>query len=167
MKRSDEIFSRTVWPWSLHPQSTLLSIWEYIVVATVMYVAVLYPYRLVFGSFPQHVTVAGIIINCVYILDVIIQTLTSIEAGNGNMHCNLSCLVLKLFSDSSVILSEVPEIFMMRLRSFQYVLDIIAALPLVYIARILSMTKDKNIISLLSASRLFKIQRVGLLPYHL
>lgn len=92
MKHSDEIFSRTVWPWSMHPQSPLLSIWEYTVVATVMYVAIVYPYRLVFASFPQHVTVAGIIINCVYILDVIIQTLTSIETGNGNTHYHLYLL---------------------------------------------------------------------------
>lgn len=83
MKHSDDIFSRTVWPWSLHPESSLLSIWEYIVVGTVLTVAVLYPYRLVYGSFPAHATIIGIIISVVYILDAIVQTLTSIETGNG------------------------------------------------------------------------------------
>lgn len=83
MKHSDDVFSRTVWPWSLRPQSTLLSIWEYIVVVAVMFVTITYPYMLVFGTFPAGVSVPGILVVCVYILDVIIQTLTSIETGNG------------------------------------------------------------------------------------
>lgn len=83
MKHSDEIFSRTIWPWSLHPQSSLLAIWEYIVVITVLAVAILYPYRIVFGHFPTNATVLGMIITVVYILDVVIQSLTSIEIGNG------------------------------------------------------------------------------------
>lgn len=83
MKHSDEIFSRTIWPWSLHPESSLLSLWEYIVVITVLAVAVMYPYRIVFGHFPNEATVPGIIITVVYFLDVIVQALTSIEIGNG------------------------------------------------------------------------------------
>lgn len=83
-KYSDDIFARTIWPWSLHAQSPLLELWEYIVMVTVMVVAILYPYRLIFGSFPSSgITIPGILINCVYILDVIIQTLTCIETGNG------------------------------------------------------------------------------------
>lgn len=83
MKHSDDIFSRTIWPWSLHPESPLLSLWEYIVVATVSVVCVLYPFRIVFNIYPRHITVTDVLISFVYGLDVVIQTLTSIEIGNG------------------------------------------------------------------------------------
>lgn len=83
MKHSDDIFSRTIWPWSLHAQSSLLSIWECIVVGTVLYVAILYPYNLLFDAFPSAATIPGMIVNIVYILDVVVRTLTSVETGNG------------------------------------------------------------------------------------
>lgn len=52
---------------------------------------------------------------------------------------------------------------MLRMRSFQYVMDIIAALPLVYIARFLRMTLNEHAISMLSCNRLLKVPKVSLL----
>lgn len=83
MENSDDIFARTTWPWTLRPTSSFLTIWEYIVVATVLLVALLYPYKFAFGSLDDELTITAVAIDTIYILDIILQTCTALEVDNG------------------------------------------------------------------------------------
>lgn len=83
MESTDDIFARTTWPWTLRPTSSFLTIWEYTVVATVLYVALIYPYKHAFGIVDSALTFRAIIVDTIYILDVIFLTCTAVEIDNG------------------------------------------------------------------------------------
>lgn len=87
MKNSDDIFARTTWPWTLRPTSSFLTIWEYVIVATVLFVALLYPYKFAFGSVELELTITAVAIDTIYILDIIFQTCTAVEVDNGFECC--------------------------------------------------------------------------------
>lgn len=83
MKNSDDIFARTTWPWTLRPTSSFLTIWEYIIVATVLFVALLYPYKLAFAQMELELTTTTVAIDTLYVLDLVLQTCTAVEIDNG------------------------------------------------------------------------------------
>lgn len=60
-----------------------------------------------------------------------------------------------------VIFSDVPDIFLLRMQQPSYIIDLLATIPYDHIALTLHVSEDKGLISLLSARRLLKIQRVG------
>lgn len=62
-----------------------------------------------------------------------------------------------------VIFSEVPDIFLLRMRQPRYIVDLLATIPFDQVARALQVSQNRRILSLLSARRLLKIQRVAIL----
>lgn len=62
-----------------------------------------------------------------------------------------------------VIFSEVPDIFLLRMRQPRYIVDLLATIPLDQVARALHVSENRRMLSLLSARRLLKIQRVTIL----
>lgn len=83
IESSDDIFARTTWPWTLRPTSSFLTIWEYTVVVTVLFVAAIYPYKYAFEQADEGLTITAVAIDTIYILDLILQTCTAVEIDNG------------------------------------------------------------------------------------
>lgn len=83
IEASDDIFARTTFPWTFRPTSSFLTIWEYIVVITVLFVALYYSYKLAFETMHNQLTIIDVAVDTIYILDIIFQTATAVEVDNG------------------------------------------------------------------------------------
>lgn len=52
-------------------------------VVTVLFVAVIYPYKYAFDHVDDRLTITAVAIDTIYILDLILQTCTAVEIDNG------------------------------------------------------------------------------------
>lgn len=98
MKHSDEICLHTVWPWILQPQSVLLQIWNYAVVFVVLLVALILPSQIAFTDGINnafYVNIISVLIDYVFIADVLIQIFTAVDDGNGAYFAKCSIEIYK------------------------------------------------------------------------
>ncbi|KAF2884190.1 hypothetical protein ILUMI_21972 [Ignelater luminosus] len=110
-----------------------------------MVVAILYPYQISFArQFPKSMTLIRVVIDGVYLIDIILQIFTAVEDENG-------------------IISNVSDIFPVRCRKLSFIFDVIAITPIISIARFFHITENERIIIIFTMPRLFKFHRVIML----
>lgn len=92
MKHSDGVCLHTTWPWIFQPDSIFLNIWECVVVIAVMAVSVFYPYQFAFhSSFSNKAAVMVVLIDAVYLMDIVFQIFTAIDMGDGTITSFVAC----------------------------------------------------------------------------
>ncbi|KAF2892501.1 hypothetical protein ILUMI_13673 [Ignelater luminosus] len=139
---TDTIFLKNSCPCILQPESVVLSIWEGIVVLVAITAAVLIPYfALIQPKSPLLYKGWLYIITVFWTLDLYVQISTAIK-------------------QSDEILTTVKRIFLHKMTTFGFLLDLLAALPLEVLSSILLTKLSEQNQAVLHLNRVIKIWKI-------
>ncbi|XP_017776350.1 PREDICTED: potassium voltage-gated channel subfamily H member 5-like [Nicrophorus vespilloides] len=149
LSTTDKVFVRSTWPWLFQPHSDVIRYWDTFVCVTIIFVISLYPYYLTFiprDEYPFALYMFQVFASLVYIMDVLIY---------------ISIPVVY----EEELETSIKNIFIKRLRSWIFLLDLLAAIPIVTIKGIIDQITyiDWELMAVMQYNALVKFFKVRIM----